>query len=218
MRTSKTLLVTRPSHDPTTRYCYYWSEPVIKKAKEKAFRVLDIADNKATKEIFESYLQKQEPQFLFLNGHGTQIVVFGHDDKPILDESNVNVVPQGSIMYVRSCDVGDKLGEDIVQRASAFIGYRKAFGFYRLNNYMRNPLADSLAKFSFEPSNLVATTLLKGKTAEEAHERSREAMRRNLQYLLSSKASELERQCATPLWWNYKYQVLHGNKEARLQA
>lgn len=216
MRTSKTLLITRPTHDPTTRYCHYWSEPVIKKAKEKAFRVLDIADEKATREIFESYLQKQEPQFLFLNGHGTKTAVFGHDDRPILNADNLNTIREDSIIYVRSCDVGDKLGKDIAKRASVFIGYRKAFGFYRLNNHLRNPLADPLAKFSFEPSNLVATTLLKGKTAGEAQDRSREAMRRNLQYLVSSKASTLERQCATPLWWNYKYQVLHGDREARL--
>lgn len=218
MRTSKTLLITRPTHDSTTRYCHYWSEPVIKRAKEKAFRVLDIADDKATKDIFESYLQKQEPQFLFLNGHGTQTAVFGHNDRPILDASNLSIIPEDSIIYVRSCDIGNKLGEDIAKHVSAFIGYRKAFGFYRMNNYMKNPLADPLAKFSFEPSNLVSTTLLKGKTAGEAHRRSREAMRRNLQYLVSSKASELERQCATPLWWNYKYQVLHGDKEAHLPA
>lgn len=151
MRTSKTILITRPSHDPTTRYCHYWSESVIKKAKEKAFRVLDIAGDKVTKDVFESYLKNQEPQILFLNGHGTQTAVFGHDDKPILDASNLNTVPEDSIIYVRSCDVGDKLGEDIAKGASAFIGYRKAFGFYRMNN-----------------------------------------------------------------WWNYKYQVLHGDREARL--
>lgn len=217
MGTSKTFLITRPTHDATTRYCHYWSEPVIKKAKEKSFRVLDIADDKATKDVFESYLQKQEPQFLFLNGHGTQTAVFGHDDRLILNADNLNTVPEDSILYVRSCDVGDKLGELIAKRASAFIGYCKAFGFYRLNNYMKNPLSDPLAKFSFEPSNLVATTLLKGKTTGEAHDRSREAMRRNLQYLLSSKASALERQCATPLWRNYKYQVLLGDTEAMLQ-
>lgn len=148
MRTSKTLLITRPSHDPTTRYCHYWSEPVIKKAKEKSFRVLDIADEKATKDIFESYLQKQEPQFLFLNGHGTKTEVFGYDDKPILNADNLNTVPEDSIIYVRSCDVGDKLGEDIAKRVLAFIGYRKAFGFYRMNNHMRNPLADPLARLS----------------------------------------------------------------------
>lgn len=218
MKISKTLLVTRPDYDPTTHYCYYWSEPVIEKAKEKLFRVLDVTNDKVTKDIFESYLQKQEPEFLFLNGHGSETVVTGQDDKPILDKSNINVLPKDSVVYVRSCDVGSKLGKNLIQRVAAFIGYSKAFGFYRLNNYMRHPLSDPLAKFSFEPSNLVATTLLKGKTAGEAHERSRKAMQKNLQYLLSSKSSDLERQCATPLWWNYKYQVLFGNANSRLSS
>lgn len=216
MKTSKTLLITRPNYDPTTHYCYHWSKPVIKKAKEKLFRVLDVADDKAIKRVFESYLQKQKPQFLFLNGHGSETVVTGQNDAPILNESNFNIIPKDSIVYVRSCDVGSKLGKKLIQRAAAFIGYSKAFGFYRLNECMRNPLSDPLSKFSFEPSNLVATTLLKGKTAAEAHERSRGAMRRNLQYLLSSKATDLERQCAMPLWWNYKYQVLFGDLNGSL--
>ncbi|MFH0749805.1 MAG: hypothetical protein V1917_02720 [Candidatus Gottesmanbacteria bacterium] len=213
MKTSKTLLVTRPDYDPTTHYCYHWSEPVIEKAKEKLFRVLDVVNDKVTKDVFESYLRKQEPQFVFLNGHGSETVVTGQDDQPILEGTNLNLIPKGSVVYVRSCYVGSKLGHDLVQYAAAFIGYSKAFGFLRLNNYMKDPLADPLAKFSFEPSNLVATTLLKSKTVGEAHERSKIAMKRNLQYLLSSKASDLERQCATPLWRNYKYQVLLGDTD-----
>lgn len=74
MKTSKTLFITRPDYDPTTRYCYHWSKPVIKKAKEKLFRVLDLTNNKVTKDVFESYLQKQKPQFIFLNGHGSETV------------------------------------------------------------------------------------------------------------------------------------------------
>jgi len=170
MKTSKTLLVTRPNYDPTTHYCYHWSEPVINKAKEKLFRVLDVATEKVTKDVFESYLKKQEPQFLFLNGHGSDTVVAGQDDKPILEKDNVNIIPIGSIVYVRSCNVGNTLGKDFVQYASAFIGYSKAFGFLRLNTSMRNPLTDPLAKFSFEPSNLIVTTLIKGKSVREAHE------------------------------------------------
>lgn len=214
MKTSKTLLVTRPSYDPTTRYCYYWSQPVIEKAKQKVFRVLDVADDKVTKSIVESYLKKQEPQLLFFNGHGSPTVLFGQNNKPILTKDNIGVVPVGSIMYVRSCDVGRVLGQKIAQRTSAFIGYSKAFGFYRDYRYMRAPTDDPLAKFSFEPSNLVVTTLLKGKTALEAHQRSRLIMRRNLEYLLSSKANSTERQCAMPLWRNYKHQVLLGNGAA----
>lgn len=171
MKTSKTLLVTRPDYDPTTHYCYHWSEPVIEKAKEKLFRVLDVITDKVTKDVFESYLIKQQPQFLFLNGHGSDTLVAGQDDKPILEENNVNVIPKDSVIYVRSCYVGNKLGKSLIQYAAAFIGYSKAFGFLRLNNYLSNPLADPLAKISFEPSNLVATTLLKGKTVEEAHDR-----------------------------------------------
>jgi len=216
MKTSKTLLVTRPSYDPTTHYCYHWSQPVIEKAKQKTFRVLDIADDKVTRSILESYLKKQEPQLIFLNGHGSPTVVAGQNEEPILMKDNLNAIPTGSIVYVRSCDVGRVLGKQIALIASAFIGYSKAFGFYRDYRYMRQPTKDPLAKFSFDPSNLVVTTLLKGNTTIEAHQRSRSTMRRNLEYLLSSKATSVERQCATPLWRNYKYQVCLGDGEAKI--
>lgn len=217
MKTDKTLFVTRPNDDPTTHYCFYWSEQVIRKAKEKAFRVLDVIDDKVTKPIVESYLTKQEPQLLFFNGHGSPTMVSGYNGEPILTRDNVHIIPIGSIVYVRSCDVGQELGAHIVRRSSAFIGYGKAFGFYRDRRFMRTPTNDPLAKFSFEPSNLVVTTLLKGKSASEAHQRSRVAMRKNLEYLLSSKASSTERLCATPLWRNYKYQMLLGNGLVRVQ-
>ena len=214
MKTSKTLLVTRPNYDPTTRYCYYWSQPVIDKAKQKTFRVLDITDDKVTKLTLESYLKKQEPQLLFFNGHGSPTVLTGQNDELLLTKDNLHILPTDAIIYIRSCDVGAILGVQIAQKVSAFIGYSKAFGFYRDYRYMRDPTSDPLAKFSFEPSNLVVTTLLKGKTVLEAHQRSRSAMRKNIEYLLSSKATSIERQCAMPLWRNYKHQVLLGNREA----
>lgn len=218
MKTIKTLLVTRPNYDPTTHYCYHWSQSVIEKAKEKSYHVLDLVNEKVTKGIFESYLRKHEPDFLFLNGHGSPTVFTGQNDEHILADENSHIIPNGAIMYVRSCDVGSVLGKTLAQRASVFIGYSKSFGFYRDSRYMRNPIDDPLAKFSFEPSNLVVTTLIKGKTAGEAHQRSQKMMQKTMQYLLSSKASDRERQCALLLWRNYKHQVLIGNPSARLSS
>ena len=217
MKHGKTLLITRPNYDPTTQYCYYWSENVKTFALEKSFRVLDIEGPKVTKKIFESYIKKQEPQLLFLNGHGSSEIFAGQDDEPILESSNIIVLTKETILYVRSCNVGSGLGKEIGAIGMTFIGYSKAFGFMRMDKYLRNPTKDPLAKFSLEPSNLVITTLLKGKTVSEAHERSKKAMQRNLQYLLSSKATNNERNCASLLWRNYKYQVMIGNKDAYIE-
>lgn len=216
MKISKTLLVTRPNYDSTTHYCYHWSHLVIEKAREKSFRTLDLTCEKVTKNNLESYLSKQKPDLLFFNGHGSQTVLAGQNDEPILTEKNFKIIPENSIIYVRSCNVGNILGKKIVSRASAFIGYSKSFGFYRDSKFLRNPTDDSLAGFCFEPSNLVVTTLIKGKTALEANERSKTAMLKNLQYLLSSKALEREKQCAQVLWRNYKYQILIGNSDAHV--
>lgn len=178
MKPTNSLLVTRPRYDPTTEYCYHWSVPVIAKAKEKAFHVLDVIDTRVTLSILESYINKHRPQLLFFNGHGSPSVLAGQDDLPILHEKNIDLLPQHSLVYIRSCDVGSKLGRIIAKHASAFIGYAKSFGFYRMSKFMKQPRADPLAKFSFEPSNLVVTTLIKGKTAKEAHDRSKAAMKK----------------------------------------
>jgi len=46
---SKSLLVTRPNHDETTNYLYYWSTLVIKEARKRNFSVYNLAGNKANK-------------------------------------------------------------------------------------------------------------------------------------------------------------------------
>lgn len=67
---NRAFLVTRPNHDLTTNYLFYWSLLVIKKAKEKGFQVLDLKGRKANKKNFDSYIKRHKPVLVFFNGQG----------------------------------------------------------------------------------------------------------------------------------------------------
>lgn len=96
---SKSLLVTRPNYDQTTNYLYFWSALVIKEAKKRGIDVYDLSGKKATKNNFDSYLKSRKPRLLFLNGHGDEKTITGHDFEPILESGKKEPV-EGTIMYV----------------------------------------------------------------------------------------------------------------------
>lgn len=194
-------------------YLAAWSEELITLAKSKGIRECDLYGARATRARLESYLEKQDPSLVVLNGHGNTTCVCGHDNESLLD---MNSDLGARIVYARSCSAGEDLGPRLAERGATFIGYAREFGIVRLIAKLAHPLEDSLAALFLKPSNLVVSTLLKGHTAGEAHARSRDAMRKNLQKLLSSTATDEERAAAPVLWRNMKWQVLHGDPLATI--
>lgn len=56
--------------------------------------------------------------------------------------------------------------------------------------------------------------LLKGNSVEEADERSKAAMLKNIMFMLSSAATHEQQSVASYLWGNYKAQVVIGDGSA----
>lgn len=214
MPASKAILVTRPRHDVTTDYLSAWSTEVVKLARAKGHQVYDLVGAKATRKNFESYVQARRPEFLFLNGHGNADTITGHENEPILDTSSK--IP-ATVIYARSCDAGQTLGPHLTRDSgTVFIGYRRKFMFGYLADHIMRPIKDPLAKLFLTASNLIASTLLKGHTVEEAHERSKNAMYRNFRDMVFSTASYEERIAARWMWGNFQSQVLLGNPKQKL--
>jgi len=65
-----------------------------------------------------------------------------------------------------------------------------------------------------EPSNLIPKSLLKGNTVGEAHQKSQRAMLKNFRFMISSSASEDQRDAAPYLWANIDSQVIIGDSKA----
>lgn len=209
---SKSLLVTRPNHDPTTDYLCQWSTVIIDIARKKGFKVYDLKGDKATRKMFESYLKARKPTFLFLNGHGDARRVTGYENESLLEYTKNERVVKNSIIYARSCDAGRILGPELVKiGARVFIGYNRKFIIGYTPRKITRPLEDEIAKLFLEPSNLVPSTILKGHTAFEADDRSKAAMYRNFRRMISSSATYKEQYAAKWLWGNFKAQVLYGD-------
>ncbi len=214
MPMNKSIIVTRPNHDSRTRYLCAWSEEVIKIARDRNMDVYDLKGKKSKRSIFESYINAKNPAFIFLNGHGNQNVITGHENEPIVDETS-NL--EEKIIYARSCDAGQILGHRLVENGSkSFIGYKRKFIWGYLPGKVTRPLEDDIARLFLEPSNLVASTLIKNHTTKEAHDRSKNAMYKNFLKMVSSVATYEERYTARWLWSNINSQVLLGDQEGRI--
>ncbi len=214
---SKTILVTRPNHDATTNFLYFWTAVVIEVAKKKGIAVLDLKEQKANKKTFDSYIKKNNPAFVFFNGHGSPELIFGYGKEILIQSDKDEELLSGKIVYSRTCDSANELGKKSVGKGVvAFIGYSRKFTFVYLKRNESRPLIDKIAKLFLEPSNLVATALLKGNCAKEAHVRGIKSMGKNLSYLLSSSSSKEERDAAPFLLNNLTSQVLHGNPNSKI--
>lgn len=212
MPVNRALLITRPDHETVTKYLCLWSEKVKEFAERKGIIVYDLKGKKANRKEFESYLSKNRPALLFLNGHGNTEVITGYDNEPLIDQSSSVL---GGIIYGRSCDAALFLGPYLIQNGvSAFIGYRRKFILGYSPEKITKPLEDLIARLFLEPSNLVVTALLKGNTASEAHRRSREEMYKNFLRMLSSTSSDAEHYAAPWLWSNFNSQILLGDANA----
>ena len=214
---SKIILITRPNHDLITTYLFEWSQFVIDEAIRKNFKVLDLSGKRANKKDFASYVLKNDPILLFFNGHGNEDVIAGYDNKLLVSiNENTNLLKR-KIIYARSCDAANNLGELCIKNGTiAFVGYKKKYSIAYTHSGSSHPLKDQIAKLFIEPSNLIPISLLKGNSVKDAYRKSQEAMSRNFSFMLSTRATQAERDAAPYLWINKKYQVVLGDSEAKI--
>jgi hypothetical protein len=210
----KSLLITRPEHDITTRYLSKWSAEIADEAKAKHTDIVDLEAEKATRERFIGTLEKKSPRFVFINGHGNEKVVGGHNDEVILQGSDKAV--RDKIIYARSCKSAKELGPQTIQNgATAFIGYDEDFIFMIDESKSFRPLQDETAALFLEPSNQTAMSILKGHSVKEADRRSKEKFTRNIQELILKGPSEDDYYAIRHLLWDMRHQVCLGDKEAK---
>ena len=212
---NKSILITRPNHDLATTYLYWWSKKVIDKCQEKEIKYFDLKGKKASKKNFDSYLKRNNPSFIFINGHGSEEVVTGWNNEILLKVGGQLDV-RGRIIYARSCIAGLKLGKVSVDSgAKTFIGYTKNYVLLFLTTKKTRPLSDNLSALFLEPSNLIPISLINGNTVEEADRKSKNLMKKNLREILSSNKSD-KKEIASYLWHDIKYQTVIGNNLAKI--
>jgi hypothetical protein len=210
------MLVTRPNHDSGTNYLYFWSKLVIEDALDMGIKVIDLPGSKANKKLFTSYYKKFLPKLVFINGHGFDNVVTGYDNEVLIDDGKNKMDIPNSIVVARSCRCAKILGKYLVKKGClAFIGYKDDYVIKMSRKYTTKPLIDPMAKLFLEPSNLIVKTILKGKTAGVADDKSKKMLIRNMAKVLSGSSKD-KQDTAKWLFHDYNNQVIIGDTKAKL--
>ena len=210
-------IVTRPEHDMTTKYLSAWAGEIISLAEIKKIRVIDLRRDKANQNDLIGRIKKLDPKLIFLNGHGSDDRISGHDNKILIKVGYNHQILQKRITYALSCNSGKILGQKVTEdNTSTYIGYSDEFIFVGDSNYITRPLEDPKAEPFKESSNQLMVSLLKGNSAKEASERSKDKFKDNIRKLTSSLADINSLQIAQCLWWDMRHQVCLGNAEAKL--
>ncbi len=212
---SGTLLVTRPKHDDTTHYLFHWAQEIVRFAKQKGIKILDLDRERANREEFESVVAKMRPSFIFFNGHGDVDCVTGCDDKILIRVGDNEKILKAKSVYALSCSSAKKLGPASIKAgARAYLGYDDVFIFFYEPGKLSKPLDDKTAELFLGPLNQLVISVLKGHTAEESYDKSQKLFLQNIQKLVTS---ELFDSSLIPyLLWNKIHQVCLGDKGATL--
>ncbi len=180
------ILVTRPNHDRMTRYLSAWAGKFMDEAAAKGHTVHTLKDKKVTKTNFESMVAKVRPEVIFINGHGGEDRIGGHDNEVILDADSCSITV-GAKVYALSCKTAVSLGPDaMASGAAAYIGYAQDFMLVSQPQNTHQPLEDETAALFLEPSNQIVGALAKGHDAKTAVAKGMAAYSRSIQKALNS--------------------------------
>lgn len=211
------ILITQPNFDKTTQYVSVWSEEVEEFSLERGNKTITLKGRRYNRAEFESIIRKTAPQLIMLNGHGNDNEVAGQDNEVILDLESAEEIVKGKIIYALSCSAAKVLGHNCIKKgAVAFIGYSKEYIFLHSHIKVSRPREDKRAALFFKPSNQIPVSLIKGNTAQESYQDSKDILRRAILDLLNSETSNAERVCLPYLVWNYRHLTLLGYEEAKL--
>jgi len=214
---NRSILITRPDSDRTTRYISFWASKTKELAKGKGDKVLDLNGNKAKRATLESYVKKCQPSFLFLNGHGGDDCIAGQDNEILVKAGMNEKIFQSKIIYSLSCRSAKVLGRKSIEAgAMSYIGYEEDFIFLYDDQHRTKIAEDKTAELFLEPAIQVANSLIKENSAGESHKKSKQAFAHNIRKLLSSQATILEGHAVRYLVWNLQNQICLGNVNAKI--
>jgi len=214
---NNTLLVTRPKYDDGTEYLSYYASLIIKEARNMGINVKDFEGKEVSKEIVNKFIKKVNPKLLFINGHGDETSLYGHQDNVLFSFDNLNLL-KDKLIYARACSAGEIFGKEVVRRNNGcFIGYKYPFSFWIDEKWSAKPNNDNIAKLYLEPSNEIIASLIRSRNCQEANERSKKMMLDNMKKILNleEKKEPGAMGMLQVLWNNFDGQVLHGNSLAK---
>ncbi|MBI2675729.1 MAG: hypothetical protein HYX24_04685 [Candidatus Aenigmarchaeota archaeon] len=211
------MFITLPDFDLVTSYASAWSAEVIDIAERNGMKITAINGRNVTKSSIETNIKSKNPKFLSFVGHGSDTVICGHDNEPLIVLGENESLLASKIVHAFTCSSAARLGKEC--NSSAFIGYGDLFWLYMDRNRTAKPLEDELARPFMESAIEAPRQLAKKKTAGEAFAESQRKYQKWIDELTlsSSKHTAEELQVILPLLhFNKNCQMLHGNPHARV--
>lgn len=200
------VLITLPDYEDTVFYLSKWIEKIIDCLQNLKF--LRLEKDKVNRKDFESYAEKTKPNFIILNGHGSESTVCGRNGEPIFDENTSSNIIKDKLIYARACSSAAVLGKECVKKgAKMYAGYSAPFIFYVDSNYISRPLSDPLAAPVLEWSNATAIALLNKEPKQEINEKSKLHFKKIERHLKTHYSPETEGILAC-LRWNMMAQEI----------
>ena len=172
----KKLVITRPAHDPITSYLNYFCKETIKKLKlNRDIHLTNLEGKNANKKEFENSMKREDPELIFLNGHGDEDTVRGYKNEIILDKSNINIT-KNKIVYALACNSLQSLGEKAVNEngTKTYIGYRGTFSLVIDKSRSNTPEKDKNAEPFKKACATMFDSLMAGETISTSIENTKE--------------------------------------------
>ena len=211
------VLFSRPSDDVTLNYLYYYSKELVSVSNSLGHKTINKEKEEANKKIILSVIEKQKPEFIMFNGHGSSEVICGHKQEVIVSAKENPGVLKNAIIYSLSCSSASVLGPVSIENgATSFIGYKFDFALGKDTESEASPKHDKIAKMFLEPSNILVDSLMKGKNVKRFIENGKKKMAENIDYLHTTSNFPEAVYYAPFLFSNYMGLVAHGNQEASI--
>ncbi|MFH1588538.1 MAG: hypothetical protein ABIA76_04340 [Candidatus Diapherotrites archaeon] len=211
-------LITRSEHDDSNYYLSEYSKEIIKTAEQKGIKVFDCNKENASKEKVSILLKTKNPEFVMFNGHGSEEIITGHKFEPIIRLEDSKLL-ENKIIYARACNTSKKLGKKCTEnKKTAYIGYNKKFKLWMNNNYSHTPLKDPYAEPFLKTTNQIPITIIKGSTAQEAHEKGINAIEKEIEKLERTDAPKELQFLLPALYWNQQAQTIQGNRNKQIKS
>ena len=169
------VLITLPNYDDATSYLYHYGKKVVEFAEARGISIVQFSRPRLRRKNVEKSIEKLDPSILLFNAHGNDFTIYGDkindQEEPIIVERENHKLLEGRITYARACWAALSLGKACTENGGCFIGYKVPFSFWIDQKWSATPLKDRNARLFLEPSNQVAISLLKKKSAYEAVQR-----------------------------------------------
>jgi hypothetical protein len=214
---SRILLVSNAHHDVQTQYLTSWFEKVVEVAKRQAdIEIVEIKKTEASKKNLVATIEREKPQLVVFNGHGTEETVCGFEGQVLVGCNDNESLLSGKIVHSMACRCASMLGPRCVALGTrCFIGYKEDFELWSARRESREEQQkDQMAGLFLDPAFEVLIALVEGATTGEAYARSQKKYKENILALIASSNKQHSTEIAASLYSNLKNQVCLGDQAA----